>query len=74
MNITIHNFTLTATGRATITISADDANITKYPASILKTMATIEAEDLTGRRWEAMAALNNDAADPHTFTVYLNER
>lgn len=70
MQINIHNFTLTTGATATITITATDDSFRKYPVQTFRTMAAIEAEDLTGKEWTPTAVVSTD---PLNVTVYLNK-
>jgi hypothetical protein len=73
VQINIHSLTTTTDttkgGRAsaTIMITATDESIKKYPVSLLKAMATIEAEDITGQRYEATAVISTDDTNVKVF-------
>lgn len=67
MQINIHNFTLTTSATATMMITATDESFKKYPVTFLKAMAVIEAEDMTGQRWEATAVISTDATNVKVF-------
>lgn len=70
MQITIHNFTLTTATTATIMVTATDDSFKKYPVKMFHNMGEIEAEDLTGRRYVATAAIPMDDLN---VKVFLNK-
>jgi hypothetical protein len=77
MQINVHNFTLTTGTTATITVQADSKVIAGLPKTVINTLATEEALDLTGFEWQAATAAYEEATAPngeplYTFNVKLN--
>ncbi|ATW59928.1 hypothetical protein SEA_WALTZ_51 [Arthrobacter phage Waltz] len=70
MQINIHNFTLTTGHTATIMVTASDESIKHYPKTVLKTLATVEALDLTGYEWEATEV---ERFNSENYMVYMNK-
>lgn len=71
MQINVHNFTLTAPGKATITVQSDSTTIHDLPIDLIKTLGTTEALDLTGFDWEVKSYNTTDDAEATRYTYNL---
>lgn len=78
MQINVHNFTLTTSATATITVQADSGVINELPRTVLNTLAEAEALNLTGFEWQAVAytyeeKLNGEGDPIYAYTFKMNK-